>query len=138
MLIARVTPAGKEKKLPPRKLRLKQPKPRLQKLKDKRVNTDIFKQPLSRYIEKAAFSLRTKIGVVNFLEADKADAKPVLNLKKELVVCATLIGAIAVFSLVGLFVRLSHLETDYARIKNKTTEIFKATLPEEKNYWLGV
>jgi len=70
---------------------------------------------------------------INFLEADKADAKPALNLKKELVVCATLIGAIAVFSLVGLFVRLSHLETDYARIKNKTTEIFKATLPEEKN-----
>lgn len=69
---------------------------------------------------------------INFLEADKADAKPALNLKKELVVCATLIGAIAVFSLVGLFVRLSHLETDYARIKNKTTELFKATLPEEK------
>jgi len=70
---------------------------------------------------------------INFLEADKAEVEPALNLKKELVVCATLIGAIAVFSLVGLFVRLSHLEADYARIKNKTTEIFRATLPEEKN-----
>ena len=70
---------------------------------------------------------------INFLEADKADAEPALNLKKELVVCATLIGAIAVFSLIGLFVRLSHLEADYTRIKNETTEIFKATLPEEKN-----
>ncbi len=70
---------------------------------------------------------------INFLEADKADAEPALNLKKELVVCATLIGAIAVFLLVGLFVRLSHLEADYARLNNKTTEIFTATLPEEKN-----
>ena len=70
---------------------------------------------------------------INFLEADKADTGPALNLKKELVVCATLIGAIAVFSLIGLFVRLSHLEADYTRIKNETTEIFKATLPEEKN-----
>jgi len=70
---------------------------------------------------------------INFLEADKAEVEPALNLKKELVVCATLISAIAVFSLVGLFVRLSHLEADYAHIKNETAEIFKATLPEEKN-----
>lgn len=70
---------------------------------------------------------------INFLEADKADEKPALNLKKELVVCATLIGTIAIFLLVGLFVRLSHLEADYTRIKNKTKEIFTATLPEEKN-----
>ena len=70
---------------------------------------------------------------INFLGADKADAEPALNLKKELVVCATLIGAIAVFFLVGLFVRLSHLEADYTRIKNKTTEVFTATLPDEKN-----
>lgn len=70
---------------------------------------------------------------VNFLEADNANGEPAINLKKELVTCAILIGAIAVFSLAGLFVRLSHLEEDYARIKNETTEIFKATLPEEKN-----
>ena len=70
---------------------------------------------------------------VNFLEADKADAKPSLDMKKELVICAILIGAIAIFSLVGLFVRLARCEANYTRIKNETTKIFKATLPEEKN-----
>ena len=70
---------------------------------------------------------------INFLEADKAEAAPALNLRKEFVFCATLIGAIAVFLLVGLFVRLSHLEAAYARIKNETTEIFQATVPDEKN-----
>lgn len=56
-----------------------------------------------------------------------------LNIPHGIILLTGPIGAIAVFSLVGLFVWLSHLETDYARIKNKTTEIFKATLPEEKN-----
>ena len=70
---------------------------------------------------------------INFLEADKADAAPALNQRKEFVFCAALICAIAVFLLVGLFTRLSHLEAAYARIKNETKEIFQATLPEEKN-----
>ena len=69
---------------------------------------------------------------VNFLEADKADAEPVLNLKKEFIVCGTLICAIAVFSLVGLFMRLSHLEAAYAGIKNETKEIFQTACPQEK------
>jgi len=56
-----------------------------------------------------------------------------LNLRKEFVFCTALIGAIAVFLLVGLFTRLSRLESAYARIKNETTEIFQATLPDEKN-----
>jgi Tfp pilus assembly PilM family ATPase len=55
---------------------------------------------------------------INFLEADNADIKPKLNLKKELVICAILVCAIAVVSLVGLFVRLSHLEAQYAQVKN--------------------
>ncbi|MCP4611011.1 MAG: pilus assembly protein PilM [Planctomycetes bacterium] len=70
---------------------------------------------------------------INFLEADKADAAPALNLRKEVVFCAALISAIAVFLLVGLFTRLSNLESAYARIKNETTEIFQATIPDEKN-----
>ena len=69
---------------------------------------------------------------INFLEADKADAELALNLKKEFAVCAALICTIAVFSLVGLFMRLSHLEAAYARIKNETTEIFQTACPQEK------
>jgi len=70
---------------------------------------------------------------INFLEADNADTKRTLDLRKELTICATLVAAIAVVSLVGLFVRLSHLETKYAHIKNEIREIFQRTLPEETN-----
>ena len=70
---------------------------------------------------------------INFLEACKTNAAPALNQRKEFVFCATLTCLIAVFLLVGLFTRLSHLEAAYARIKNETTEIFQATLPHEKN-----
>jgi len=69
----------------------------------------------------------------NFLEADNANVKPTLDLKKELVICAALVGAIVLFSLVGLFVRLSYLEANYADIKDEITEVFQAVLPEEKN-----
>ena len=70
---------------------------------------------------------------INFLEADNADTKRTLDLKKELTICAILVAAIAVVSLVGLFVRLSHLETKCAHIKNEIREIFQRTLPEETN-----
>jgi len=70
---------------------------------------------------------------VNFLEADNADTKSVLNLKKEFMVCATLIVAIAVVWLVGLFVQLTSLEAEYAQVKNEIKEVFQRVLPEEKN-----
>jgi Tfp pilus assembly PilM family ATPase len=70
---------------------------------------------------------------INFLDADNADAKPALNLKKELIICATLAAAIAIISFVGLFVRLLHLESKYANIKNEMREIFQRTVPEETN-----
>ena len=70
---------------------------------------------------------------INFLQADNVDTKPTLDLRKELVICAALAAAIAVFSLVGLFMRLSHLETKYANIKKETRETFQRTLPEETN-----
>jgi Tfp pilus assembly protein PilN len=69
---------------------------------------------------------------VNFLEDEEINEEPVLNLKKEFVVCATLICVIAVFSLVGLFMRLTRLESAYASIKNETAEIFQKALPQEK------
>jgi Tfp pilus assembly PilM family ATPase len=70
---------------------------------------------------------------VNFLEADNASVKPTFNLKREIVICAVLVAAIAAVSLIGLFTRLSHLETEYALVNDKSTEIFKHVLPEEKN-----
>ena len=70
---------------------------------------------------------------INFLEADNADTKRTLDLRKEFTICAALVAAIAVVSLAGLFVRLSHLETKYAHIKNEIREIFQRTVPEETN-----
>lgn len=70
---------------------------------------------------------------INFLEADNSDTKPELNLKKELTICAALLGAIVFFSFIGFFIRLSSMETNYAHIKSQITEVFKAALPEEKN-----
>ena len=70
---------------------------------------------------------------INFREADTANVKPTLDLKKEFITCAILLAAIAVVSLLGLFVRLSYLERKYSHIKNEITEVFQAALPEEKN-----
>lgn len=70
---------------------------------------------------------------IDFLEADNAIAKPTLNIKRELVICVILVAAIAVVSLVGLFMRLSNLEAKYAQVKNEIKESFQRTLPEEKN-----
>jgi Tfp pilus assembly PilM family ATPase/Tfp pilus assembly protein PilN len=70
---------------------------------------------------------------INFLDADYADTKPALDLKKELVICAMLTAAIVIISSVGLFVRLLHLESKYANIKNEMREIFQRTVPEETN-----
>ena len=70
---------------------------------------------------------------IDFLEADNANPKPALNLKKELVILAILIAAIVAVSLAGLFMRLSNLEAKYAEVKNELRESFQRTLPEEKN-----
>jgi hypothetical protein len=70
---------------------------------------------------------------INFLNADNAYIKPALNMRREFVIFASLATAIAIVSLIGLFIRLSHLETKYSHIKNEIRNIFQQTLPEEKN-----
>ncbi len=70
---------------------------------------------------------------MSFLEADTAKVKPTLDLKKEFITCTILVAVIAVVLLLGVFVRLSHLERKYAHIKNEITQVFQAALPEEKN-----
>jgi len=70
---------------------------------------------------------------VNFLEADNDDTKLTLDLKKELIIFTTLAAAIVIVSIVGLFVRLFHLESKYTNIKNEIRTVFQNTLPEEKN-----
>jgi len=68
---------------------------------------------------------------VNFLQADAA-AKPALNLKKEMRICAALVAAIAALLLIGPRARLFYMQRDYTRLKNQISEVFRATLPDEK------
>ena len=70
---------------------------------------------------------------INFLEADTVNAKSATSFKKELSICAVLVAAIAAISLIGLFMRVSQLETKYATVKNEIRESFKTALPQEKN-----
>ena len=70
---------------------------------------------------------------INFLEADTVNTKSTTSFKKELTICAVLVAAIAAFSLIGLFMRVSQLETKYATVKNDIRESFKTALPQEKN-----
>ncbi len=70
---------------------------------------------------------------VNFIGADEVVSKPVFNVKKELAIFAALVGAIVVFSLVGLFGRLFYMERDYARLKEEIGGVFQAALPQEDN-----
>ena len=70
---------------------------------------------------------------VNFLQTDDAGARPALSAKRELTICAALLGAIVASLLVGLRVRLFYMEKDYARLKNEIRDVFRATLPDEEN-----
>lgn len=94
-----------------------------------RIPTDIF---VAEGLALRALAPDRTTGI-NFLEADNANIRPALNVKKEFAICAILVAAVAVVSLIGLFMRLAHLESRYAQVKNEMKEIFQRTLPEEKN-----
>ena len=70
---------------------------------------------------------------VNFLQRNYAGTKQKLKLKKELVTCAALVGAIAVCWIIGLFLRLSYLEDSVTGLKSQIRDVFQDALPEEKN-----
>ena len=72
-----------------------------------------------------------KAGGTNFLQVHDANREATLDPKKELAVCATLVAAIVVIWIVGLFLRLSYLETSYGHVKNGIREIFESTLPDQ-------
>ncbi|OHB77676.1 MAG: hypothetical protein A2Z25_20385 [Planctomycetes bacterium RBG_16_55_9] len=74
-----------------------------------------------------------KTSGVNFLKADNVSTRPALSVKREFAICAVLAVAIVLVALIGLFMRLAHLENQYAQVRNEMTDIFHRTLPEEKN-----
>ena len=69
---------------------------------------------------------------LNFQQAPGVTA-PRLNPKKELLTIGVLAGAAVAVLLAGFFLRLSALEKEHTVIKEQTEEIFRKTLPNEKN-----
>jgi hypothetical protein len=72
-------------------------------------------------------------GRINFLTPYNIRTQPHMRLKREAVICAGLAAAAAVVWAIGLFLQLSSLEADYARVKSQAVEIFHRAVPEEKN-----
>ncbi len=72
-------------------------------------------------------------GKINFLTPYKTRTKPRVNVRRELKTCGALLTAIAIVGTVGLFLRLSHLESQYASAKAQERNVFRQTLPEEQN-----
>lgn len=69
---------------------------------------------------------------IDFLRAHAAQRQPALNARKELTLCGGLLAAMAVIWIGGMFLHLSGLESQYARLKTDLQEVFHHTLPDEK------
>jgi hypothetical protein len=69
----------------------------------------------------------------DFLAAHQTRTRPGASLQKELAFCACLCATIIVVWIVGLYVRLARLESQYAIVKTQIEQVFRTTLPEEKN-----
>jgi Tfp pilus assembly PilM family ATPase/Tfp pilus assembly protein PilN len=72
-------------------------------------------------------------GGIDFLAPYYAQTRPHREARRELRVCAGLAAGIAAVWVIGLFLQLSSLESDYARLKRQAVELFRQTVPEEQN-----
>ncbi len=72
-------------------------------------------------------------GYINFLTPYHLRTQPHMRAKREATICAALAAAAAVVWTIGLFLQLSSLEADYARVKNQAVEIFHRAVPEDKD-----
>jgi len=72
-------------------------------------------------------------GHSDFLATYNARMRPGDSIRKELIVCAALVAITAGVWFMGLFVRLSALESEYAGLKSRIQTVFHQALPQEKN-----
>ncbi len=70
---------------------------------------------------------------LNFVDACRAQAQSNLNVKSELRTLGLLAALVAIVAIAGFFIRLWRLEYRYNKVQAQITEIFRRTLPEEKN-----
>lgn len=69
----------------------------------------------------------------DFLAAYNTRMHPGGRIRKELIACAAMVAVIAAVWFLGLFVRLSALESEYSRLKDQIQTVFCQALPQEKN-----
>lgn len=69
----------------------------------------------------------------DFLAAYYAQTRRGSRLKRDLIVCAALLVITAAVWFLGLFVRLSALESEYAGLKGRIQTVFHQALPHERN-----
>ena len=74
-----------------------------------------------------------QVNRLDFLAAYNRQQRPRWNLRRQLTICAALLGMSALVWLLGLFVQLSLLETEYGRLKQDIRDAFHQVLPEENN-----
>jgi Tfp pilus assembly protein PilN len=70
---------------------------------------------------------------IDFLAPYYAQARPHREMRRELTICAGLAAAIAAVWVIGLFLQLSSLESDYARLKRQAHQLFRQAVPDEQN-----
>lgn len=76
--------------------------------------------------------LPREAGQVDFLHAHATQTQSILNLRKELTVCAVLLVATLAVWVLGLFLHQSRLESQYSELKAQIESVFEQTLPNEK------
>ncbi len=69
----------------------------------------------------------------SFLDAYNRRMHPGGHIRKELIACAAMVAITAAVWFLGLFVRLSALESEYGRLKNQIDTVFHQALPQERN-----
>ncbi len=69
----------------------------------------------------------------DFLAAYDRRMHPGCRIRKELIACAAMVVVTAAIWFLGLFVRLSALESEYGQLKNRIQTVFYQALPQEKN-----
>ncbi|MBN2133403.1 MAG: hypothetical protein JW741_28145 [Sedimentisphaerales bacterium] len=70
---------------------------------------------------------------VDFLAVYNRRMRPRWNAGRQVAVCAALLAVTAVVWFAGLLIQLSFLEKEYAHAKQEIENVFRTTLPEEKN-----
>lgn len=70
---------------------------------------------------------------VDFLAAYRARTRPAVQPRRELAICGGLAAAAAAVWIIGLFVRLSALESQYANLKEQEVAIFQRVAPGESS-----